>query len=172
LTDRRLAAIVKRCQDLPGQELFQYVDEEGARQTIDSADVNGYLRELAGEEFTAKDFRTWAGTVLAALALAELRHFDNQAQARKNVVRAVEEVAKLLGNTPAVCRKCYVHPAIFEAYRDGLVLDRLKKPAVARLEAPRAMVWSRAGLRPEEAAVLALLQERLAREVAEQKKIA
>jgi DNA topoisomerase-1 len=170
LTDRRLARIVKRCQELPGQELFQYVDDNGAQQTVDSADVNEYLREAAGEEFTAKDFRTWAGTVLAALALDELRQFDSQAQAKRNVVRAVEQVARLLGNTPAICRKCYVHPAIFDAYQDGLMLDRVGRPAVARLETGRAM--TRHGLRPEEAAVLALLEERLSREVGEQRRIA
>ncbi len=166
LTDHHLAAIVKRCQDLPGQELFQYVDDDGAQQAIDSADVNEYLREIAGDEFTAKDFRTWAGTVLAALALDELRTFDSKAQAKRNVVRAIEQVAKLLGNTPAICRKCYVHPAIFEAYDDGLALDVLKRRAEERMRS------SMKGLRPEEAAVLALLQERLTREIAEQKKIA
>ncbi len=166
LSDRRLANIVKRCQDLPGQELFQYIDEEGNRQTIDSADVNEYVRAVAGEEFTAKDFRTWAGTVLAALALDEMRSFDSRAQAKRNVVRAIEDVAKLLGNTPAICRKCYVHPAIFDAYNDGLVLDTLKRRADDRLKTALH------GLRPEEAAVLALLQERLSREIAEQKKIA
>jgi DNA topoisomerase I len=166
LTDRRLANIVKRCQDLPGQELFQYVDEEGSRQTIDSADVNEYLCEVAGEEFTAKDFRTWAGTVLAALALDEMRTFDSRAGAKRNVVRAIEDVAKLLGNTPAICRTCYVHPAIFEAYQDGRVLDTLEQRANEQMKS------SLHGLRPEEAAVLALLQERLSREIAEQRKIA
>ncbi len=166
LTDRRLAGIVKKCQDLPGQELFQYLDEDGTQQTIDSSDVNEYLRQVAGEEFTAKDFRTWAGTVLAALALEEFKNFDSKAEAKRNVVRAIEQVAKLLGNTPTVCRKCYVHPAIFDAYQDGLVLDALKR----RTE--QEMNRSLKGLRPEEAAVLALLQERLSRELSEQRKIA
>ena len=154
VTDRRLARIVRRCQELSGQELFQYVDGDGARQTIDSADVNAYLKEIGGENFTAKDFRTWAGTVLAALALQELQAFDSKAQAKRNVVRAIESVARQLGNTPAICRKSYVHPVIIDAYLDGLVLSSLGKRAEQRL----------VGLRPEEAAVLALLQQRLKRE--------
>jgi DNA topoisomerase-1 len=120
LRDARLARIVRACRDLPGYELFQYVDEEGRREVIDSADVNAYVREISGDDFTAKDFRTWAGTVLAAGALSELAPFSSTAQARRNVVRAVEAVAKRLGNTKAVCRKSYIHPAIFDAYLDGV----------------------------------------------------
>jgi len=159
VSDRRVARIVKRCQDLPGQELFQYIDDAGERRTIGSADVNAYLRDISGEDFTAKDFRTWAGTVLAALALQEFERFDSEAQAKKNIVRAIEAVAKVLGNTPAVCRKGYVHPAILEAYMDGPLLRGLKSSA------EDAMRESLPGLRPEEAAVLGLLQQRLARDV-------
>ena len=119
LHDARLARIVKACRDLPGYELFQYVDELGARQTICSEDVNAYLREISGDDFTAKDFRTWAGTVLAAQALARLARFKSQTEAKRNVLRAIEGVASRLGNTKAVCRKAYIHPAIFAAYMDG-----------------------------------------------------
>ena len=105
IKDRRLAGIVKRCRDLPGYELFQYLDEEGNRHTIDSADVNDYLREISGEQITAKDFRTWAATNLAALALREFELFDTEAKRKSAVVRAVENVAKHLGNTPAICRR-------------------------------------------------------------------
>jgi len=119
LHDARLARIVKACRDLPGYELFQYVDEHGERQTICSEDVNAYLREISGDDFTAKDFRTWAGTVLAAQALAHLARFKSQTEAKRNVLRAIECVASRLGNTKAVCRKAYIHPAIFAAYMDG-----------------------------------------------------
>ncbi len=119
LRSKRLAAIVRRCQELPGQELFQYLDEEGTPRTVSSDDVNDYLREISGEEITAKDFRTWAATKLAALALQELEAFDTQTAAKKNVVQAVEAVSKMLGNTPAICRKCYIHPAILDGYLDG-----------------------------------------------------
>jgi DNA topoisomerase-1 len=158
LHDRRVARIVARCRDLPGYELFQYIDETGRHQTIDSADVNEYLRSISGEDFTAKDFRTWAGTVLAALALREFESFDSQAQAKKNVVRAIQNVAKRLGNTPSVCRKCYVHPAVIDAYLEGDTLDALRQ----RTE--QEFTNELAGLPPEEAAVLALLQRRLAHE--------
>jgi DNA topoisomerase I len=158
LGDRRLARVVKRCQDLPGQELFQYVDDEGTVQDVDSGDVNEYLREIAGDDFTAKDFRTWAGTVLAAMALQEFEAFDSQTQAKKNVVRAIERVAERLGNTPSVCRKCYVHPVILDAYLDGSMIDALRRRARQEMEA------SLGNLHPEEAAVMALLQNRLARE--------
>jgi DNA topoisomerase-1 len=160
--DRRLARVVRRCRDVPGQELFQYVDEEGKRHAVDSADVNEYLREVAGEAFTAKDFRTWSGTVLAAMALQEFRAFDSQAQARRNVVAAVEAVAKRLGNTPSVCRKCYVHPAVVGAYLDGTLLEGLRRRVEKELRGLH-------DLSPEEAAVLAFLQERLKRDAEKQK---
>lgn len=155
LADRRLAGVVRRCRDLPGQELFQYIDDEGEPQSVDSSDVNDYLHEVAGAEFSAKDFRTWAGTVLAAMALREFEAFDSQTQAKKNVVRAIENVAQRLGNTPTVCRKCYVHPEIIDAYLDGSMLETLKQLA------DQEMSESLGELRPEEAAVLGLLQQRL-----------
>src|SRR5215213_1408590 len=124
--DRRVAKIVKACQDLPGQELFQYVDENGERKDVTSADVNAYLKEITCRDITAKDFRTWAGTVLAALALQEFETFDTEAKAKKNIVRAIESVAERLGNTPTVCRKCYVHPEILQSYMDGTMLQTLR----------------------------------------------
>ncbi|MEO7414018.1 MAG: DNA topoisomerase IB, partial [Opitutaceae bacterium] len=129
LHDPKLADIVRRAQDLPGQELFQYLDENGTPQKVSSEDVNEYLRGIAGEEFSAKDFRTWAGTVLAAIALREFEKFDSHTQAKKNVVQAIERVAERLGNTPAVCRKCYVHPAVLNAYLDGKTIDVLPAKA-------------------------------------------
>jgi DNA topoisomerase-1 len=119
LHDARLARIVKACRDLPGYELFQYVDEQGKRQTICSEDVNQYLREISGDDFTAKDFRTWSGTVLASQALARLARFRSAAEAKRNVMQAISSVAARLGNTKAVCRKAYIHPAILAAYMDG-----------------------------------------------------
>ncbi len=158
LSDRRLARIVSRCQELPGQALFTYLDSDGEPRTVDSADVNDYLREISGEEFTAKDFRTWSGTVLAAWALAELQEFDSEAQAKKNVVRAVEAVAERLGNTPAVSRSSYVHPTVIDAYLDGDVVRG------ARQKAEEELSESLDELTSEEAAVLALLRTRLAEE--------
>ena len=112
INDPRLARIVKACRDLPGYELFQYLDDAGERHTVTSTEVNAYLREITGEEITAKDFRTWAGTNLAALALREFEHVDSDAMRKRAVVRAVERVAKHLGNAPAVCRRCYIHPGL------------------------------------------------------------
>jgi DNA topoisomerase-1 len=159
LRDRRLARIVRSCQELPGQHLFQYVDEQGQQQAIGSTDVNAYLQEITGEPFTAKDFRTWAGTVLASLALGEFESFDSEAAAKRNVTRAIEEVAAQLGNTAAVCRKSYIHPEIVACYMDGSLLELLQ----GRVE--RALRDDLPGLRSEEAAVLALLQQRLSREI-------
>ena len=153
--DRRLAGIVKRTRDLPGQELFQYIDEDGETHSVDSSDVNDYLRNITGEEYTAKDFRTWSGTVLAALALQEFEKFDSETQAKKNIVRAIESVAEKLGNTPTICRKCYVHPAVLESYLDGSLLEGM------RARARQQMQDDLQALAPEEAAVLALLQQRL-----------
>jgi len=158
LTDRRLAKIVKQSQDLPGYELFQYIDDRGARHSIDASDVNAYLKEISGEEFTAKDFRTWAGTVLAAQALQEFQAFDSKAQAKRNVVQAIESVAKRLGNTKAVCRKCYIHPAVIDLYMDGSLLQTLAR------RVKKELTRSLQDLPAEEAAVLALLQQRLRRE--------
>lgn len=154
VTDRRIARIVQRCQELPGQELFQYLDDDGRRQSIDAVDINDYLREIAGgRDITAKDFRTWAGTMLAAKALRTLGPAPLDKQAKSNIVRAVDEVAKRLGNTRAVCRKYYVHPALLEAYMRGETVP----------EAPAAGSGERRGgakaaLRREEAVVLECLQ--------------
>src|SRR5205823_2582536 len=116
LRDRHLARVVRRCRDVPGQDLFQYLDGAGQRQTVSSGDVNAYLRDIAGEAFTAKDFRTWAGTVLAAHALASEGAPRTAAEANRKLVRAIRHVAERLGNTAAVCRKAYVHPEIIRAY--------------------------------------------------------
>jgi DNA topoisomerase-1 len=161
LRDRQLARIVKACRDIPGQELFQYVDEDGSHHPIDSGDVNAYLQEITGEHFTAKDFRTWAGTVLAAMALQEFETFDSQAAAKRNLTRAIEHVASHLGNTPAICRKCYVHPHVQQGYLDGELVAQIKEQVEADL---REAVD---GLRSEEAVVLAFLQRRLARAMEE-----
>ncbi len=156
--DRRLARIIRSSRDLPGQELFQYVDEDGETHSIDSSDVNDYLRAITGEDYTAKDFRTWSGTVLAAMALQEFEKFDSETQAKKNIVRAIESVAEKLGNTPSVCRKCYVHPAVLDAYLEGSVLEALRERTEQQLTEDLHT------LQPEEAAVLAMLQQRLIRE--------
>lgn len=138
VSDASLARIVGRCQDLPGQELFAYVDEAGEVRSIGSGDVNDYIREISGQDFTAKDFRTWAGTVLAARALAEVEQSDTPAGARRDVVRAIERVAEWLGNTPAVSRKSYVHPILIEAYLDGEVIAQGSEAAVLALLRRRA----------------------------------
>jgi DNA topoisomerase-1 len=164
VNDRRLARIIKDCRDLPGFELFQYLDEEGQRHTIDSGDVNDYLRDITGEEITAKDFRTWAATNLAALALQEFELFDTEAKRKHAVVRAVENVAKHLGNTPAICRRCYIHPAIFDGYLDGTLLTTLKEQTQAYL------AENVTGMSAEEAAVAAFLRLRLGELEREQKK--
>ncbi|HWX48762.1 MAG TPA: DNA topoisomerase IB [Roseomonas sp.] len=156
IRDRRVAKVVRACQDLPGQDLFQYVDEAGERQSIDSADVNDYLRAVTGRDITAKDFRTWAGTVLAAMALAEFERFDTQAAAKRNVKAAIERTAARLGNTPAICRKCYVHPEVLESYMDGALLVQVRREVEAELREELSE------LKPEEAAVLAFLRKRLA----------
>jgi DNA topoisomerase-1 len=159
LKDRRLSKIIGKLNDLRGQELFQYLDDDGQIHGVTSDDVNDYLREISGEDITAKDFRTWAATNLAAVALAELEAFDTKAKAKKNVLRAVEAVAKMLGNTPSICRKCYIHPAIFDAYLDGSLLEGLKARADAVLDQKGA------GLSAEEVAVAAFLDRRLAQGV-------
>jgi DNA topoisomerase-1 len=161
LKDRRVARIIRKLQDLPGQELFQYVDEDGVRQTVDSADVNGYLREIACQDFTAKDFRTWAGTVLAAWALSEFEKIDSKAAARRNITAAVKRVAAQLGNTPAVCRSSYIHPEILNCYLDGSLIAHLRGEIQATLSEDLA------GLSGEEAAVLVLLLRRLEGETME-----
>jgi DNA topoisomerase-1 len=155
IQDPQLARIVKRAQDLPGEELFAYEDENGVARDVTSQDVNDYLREISGSDFTAKDFRTWSGTVLAATALREFEKATNNRQAKKNVVTAIEAVAKMLGNTPAVCRKCYVHPEILNAYLQGTTIDVLQQ------RVGRKLATSLRKLKPEEAAVLMLLREKL-----------
>ena len=154
LSDRRLAKIVRACQELPGEELFEYCDSEGNIHNVGSSDVNEYLKEIIGQDFTAKDFRTWAGTVLAARALQEFVTVDSQARRKKNVIEAVDAVAKKLGNTRSVCRKCYIHPAILHSYLDGSFV----KTAAARAQELERNLHH---LRPEEAAVLVLLQRGL-----------
>jgi DNA topoisomerase-1 len=165
--DSKLARVVRQCRDLPGQELFQYVDEDGRRATVDSGDVNDYIREAAGEDFTAKDFRTWAGTVLAAVALVEIASAELKAASAKaprrpnnrDVKRAIDRVAARLGNTPAVCRRCYVHPEIVASYLEGSLA-----PALARATGAASTRTGAPALRREEAAVLALLERRLEEE--------
>ena len=129
LTDRRLANVIKQCREIPGYEIFKYYDESGDRHFINSEDVNEYLQDITGQDFTAKDFRTWAGTLLAAIELEQLGKFDSAKQAQKNIVRAIKNVAKQLGNRPATCRKYYVHPAILEAYQNGVLLDLVSQMA-------------------------------------------
>jgi len=150
VTDRRVAKVITKCQDLPGQDLFQYV-ENGEARDVTSQDVNEYLREIAGEEFTAKDFRTWGGTVLAAIALSKQEEFATKKQAKSNIKTAICAVAELLGNTPAVCRKCYVHPVIVEAY--------MKRTPIAGLNG-NAKSLTPPNLRGAEQAVLKFLHTR------------
>ena len=157
--DRRLARIVRRCQDLPGYELFEYLDDAGEPHTIDSADVNDYLRAISGEDFTAKDFRTWTGTVLASVALRKFEEATSESQAKKNVVAAIREVAQRLGNTPAVCRKCYVHPAVLDSYMAGK-LERRVRRAVEEATDAVLREEEEEELRGEERALLEMLRER------------
>jgi DNA topoisomerase I len=155
IRDRRIARIIKAVQDLPGQHLFQYIDESGQRREVTSTDVNAYLKEISGRSITAKDFRTWFGTVLAALALSEFESIDSDAARKKNVRAAIEAVAARLGNTPTVCRKCYIHPEIFSCYLNSeLALE-------VRQEVEQDLSSDVGALTPEEAAVLALLHRRL-----------
>ena len=150
VSDRRLARIVQQCQELPGHELFQYVDESGERQAIDSSDINAYLRDIAGHDFTAKDFRTWAGTVLAATTLQAMATKGEQ-PTKKCVTQAVATVAERLRNTPAICRKCYIHPAVLTSFLEATLGPPLTVAGLARH-------LSRPALRSEERAVLRLLQ--------------
>jgi len=153
--DKRIAAIVKRCADIPGHELFKYLDEDGKSHTVDSGDVNGYIREITGQDFSAKDFRTWAGTVLAAPALAEFKKYDNQAEAKRYMVAAIEKVAKQLGNTPAICRKSYVHPEILSAYMSGDLVRMIDTKIARKLKRQYAKLTG------DEIIVLAFLHKRL-----------
>jgi DNA topoisomerase I len=146
--DRRVARVVKSCQDIPGQHLFQYLAGDGSRQSVSSTDVNAYLRDVTGEDITAKDFRTWSGTVIAAEALRAYPPFDTEATAKANVREAIEAVARNLGNTPAICRKCYVHPAVIDGYLAGGF-------------ALTAKGSSKSGFEGAESAVLAFLKSRV-----------
>ncbi len=152
IKDRRVAKIIKRCEELPGHELFQYLDHDGERHTIESNDVNEYLHGITGQHFTAKDFRTWAGTVVAAHTLKQLGAFESETQGKRNVVEAVKRAAAELGNTPAICRKSYVHPGVVDAYLHGTLL------ASPELQEEREAAESREDMRPEEAEVLALVR--------------
>lgn len=160
LTDRRLAGIVKKCQDLPGYELFQYIDENGVRCGVDSADVNRYIRDIARQDFTAKDFRTWAGTVLAVRELCAAGACRNQKEGKRTIVNAVKSVALQLGNRPATCRKYYIHPAILDAYSGGSLFSTLEQGE------RQQTAYAGLGLRPEEYCVLVVVaehQQKLAR---------
>jgi len=152
IRDRRLSRIVKRCQELPGQELFRYVDRRGRTRGVGSADVNGYLRAVSGRDFTAKDFRTWAGTVRAAWALNALEPFTSQRQAKRNLTHAVASVAARLGNTPAVCRRCYIHPVVVDSYLKSGLSAALSPSSLQQED----------GLNPHERSVLKMLAAQLA----------
>lgn len=153
--DRRIASVVRHSADIPGHELFKYLDDEGQPRPIDSGDVNAYIKEITQQDFTAKDFRTWSGTVLAALALTEFEKYDTQAEAKRNVVSAIEKVARQLGNTPAICRKCYVHPEILNAYMSGELVKMIEGKIADRLKRQYAR------LNEDEIMVLAFLNKRL-----------
>ena len=155
VTDLRVARIVQRCQDLPGQELFQYLNAAGKRETVTSDDVNAYLREICGRSITAKDFRTWGGTMMAGVELRAMGAASSQAEAKRNIIRAIDAVAERLGNTRSVCRKYYVHPALVHAYLQGLV------PGPSASEAPRRNQRRSAvpALRRDEVAILQFLHE-------------
>lgn len=148
LRDRRLARIVRQCQDLPGQQLFEYVDDEGVTRAIDSTDVNDYIRGISSDDFSAKDFRTWLGTVTCASLLADQELAQTQTERKQQLTAVIADVAKRLGNTPAVCRKCYVHPHVVDTYLEQGMLN-------APVKTPRTE-----GLLPQERFVLALLRER------------
>ena len=159
LTDRRLARIVKQCRDLPGYELFQYIDETGAVCAVDSADVNQYIRDIAGHDFTAKDFRSWAGTVLSVRELCATGSCQDENAAKSTIVNAVKSVAKQLGNRPATCRKYYIHPAVLDAFSDGSLFSAMQQGE------QQHMAYNGLGLRPEEYCALVVVaahQERLA----------
>ncbi|WP_229169328.1 DNA topoisomerase IB [Bradyrhizobium altum] len=153
--DRRIANIAKRCAEIPGHELFKYLDDDGEARTVDSGEVNAYIKEVTKQDFTAKDVRTWAATVLAALALSGFRKYDSEAEAKRNVVAAIERVAKQLGNTPAICRKSYVHPEILSAYMSGDLVNMLDAKISQKFKRQYAKLTS------DEIMVLAFLHKRL-----------
>ena len=156
VNDRRIAAVTKRCEEIPGHELFKWVDDNGVQHDITSTDVNNYLKEISDKEFSAKDFRTWAGTVLAAMALNEFEKFGSLNEGKKNVVKAIEKVAKQLGNTPAICRKCYIHPEIVNAYMDQELVNVIEE----KIDKKLAKEFD--SLKAEEIIVLTFLKKRLA----------
>ena len=160
VTDRHIAKIISKLQDLPGQDLFQYLGDDGQICDISSQDVNEYLRAITGEDFSAKDFRTWAGTVLTAIALKAQERFESNKQAKSNINTAIKAVAKILGNTPAICRKCYVHPAVLETYLDQKSIEGLKQITGEALENEDV------DLRSNEVAVLRFLESRLTKKAA------
>lgn len=127
LKNRRLAHLIKKCRDIPGYDLFQYYDEEGQRQSIDSGDVNEYLKEITSCDFTAKDFRTWGGTLNALRAFKEIGAHTSPTQAKKNIIKAIDQVCSILGNTRTICKKYYIHPSLIEAYEDGCLMDYIKE---------------------------------------------
>jgi DNA topoisomerase-1 len=151
VADRRLARVVRRCQDVPGQELFQYIDENGEGRSIGSVDVNEYLRTVSGDDFTAKDFRTWGGTVAAAIILRACGEHETLAARRAHIVETVRRVATILGNTPAVCRKSYVHPSVIAHYEEGALCRHLED--CAKAVARRRSAW----MDPDEMMVLEFL---------------
>lgn len=151
LRDRRLANIIKQCQEIPGYEIFKYYDAAGERHFVDSADVNDYLQQITERDFTAKDFRTWAGTLITAIELRELGEFDSESEAKSNITEAIKRTAKQLGNRPATCRKYYVHPAIADAYIDGSLLELMSE--TEDLESIPE------GLNPEEIAILEIIKQ-------------
>lgn len=152
LVDRRLARAVAKCREIPGYDLFQYLDDDGLRHGIDSGDVNEYLKGISGHDFTAKDFRTWNGTVCAVMALRDLEPCESDAQAKKNIVQAIEIVSRQLGNTPAVCRKSYVHPAVLDSYLEGIFHQATER--CATITPDKSDPYA---LRPEERMVMVLL---------------
>lgn len=127
LQSKRLSKLVKQCRDIPGKELFQYYDDEGKRCTVDSGDVNSYLKLITGEDFTAKDFRTWAGSVSALYAFKEAGEFENQTQCKKNIISVLDNVALTLGNTRTVCKKYYVHPTVIKSYEEGTLFKYIEE---------------------------------------------
>jgi DNA topoisomerase-1 len=161
ITDRRIARIVQRCIELPGADLFQYLNGDGRRESVTSGDLNDYLREITGLDATAKDFRTWAGTMLAARALREVGPAASERDARRNVNKALDQVARRLGNTRAVCRKYYVHPALISAYMGGIIPP---PPPELPPGGPIKRERLSAALRREEVVVLQFLQNHQARD--------
>lgn len=164
VSDRKLASLIKKIRDLPGQELFQYLDEDGQHRAISSSEVNDFIRKVTGENFTAKDFRTWYGTIEAAIQLIQFESFTSETQAKQQVNEAIKTVAKKLGNTPTICRKCYVHPAVINAYLDGtltILLPELIGKRTAKLVKPTegAKAGISVTLSAEEEAILEFLQQ-------------